>query len=302
LKAGTTGKRALKKSLFNAQGQGGGAPGKVNEAAWAAFKEKLVCCQEQHFTLRDIKHLFEAHKPGIHYSDSYWPKLLREKLGLYYYKPQPRDYRQAENAEEILLERFKACVDALKVMGKDPYKMAIGFADEAAVQLHQNNARFWCAHPHLVRKVNTSQQTVKVFGFQALEGKSLLEPMQECKGENFKPLLRKIRAANADKAGVILFWDNARAHKQVERYAWELGIYVVALPAYSPNLNPIERLWKSCKRWVNEQGLIKGAEELLHYFEQAFQLLKVQGSFTESWREKTQEIICWNSIISCQSD
>lgn len=239
--------------------------------------------------------MFERHVPGVSYSENYWSKLLGDKLGMYYYKPQPRDYRQADNAEDVLLERVKASFDALRVMGKDPYQMAIGFADEAAAQMHSNNARFWCLQPQVVRKVNTDRKTLKFFGFYGIQGVSVLEQMQECKSEDFKPVLRKVREVNADKQGVILFWDNAKAHKQVETYAWELGIYIIPLPPYSPNLNPIERVWKSCKRWVCEQKLIKGAEELLNSFEQAFDIFKVQRSFTDSWREKTQEIINWNN-------
>ncbi len=44
--------------------------------------------------------------------------------------------------------------------------------------------------------------------------------------------------------------DNARyqRNKVVQRLAAELSIALVYLPSYSPNLNLIERLWRSLKR------------------------------------------------------
>jgi transposase InsO family protein len=62
-------------------------------------------------------------------------------------------------------------------------------------------------------------------------------------------LLRKIAAAGL--AGPItLVLDNARYQRNaaVRDLAKELGITLLFLPSYSPNLNLIERLWKFMKR------------------------------------------------------
>ena len=62
-------------------------------------------------------------------------------------------------------------------------------------------------------------------------------------------LLRKIAAVGL--AGPItLVLDNARYQRNavVEDLAKELGIALLFLPSYSPNLNLIERLWKFIKR------------------------------------------------------
>lgn len=57
-------------------------------------------------------------------------------------------------------------------------------------------------------------------------------------------LIRLRGSSQASKIHLIV--DNGRAHKnkQVEAIAVELGIVIHYLPPYSPNLNPIERLWK----------------------------------------------------------
>jgi transposase len=67
--------------------------------------------------------------------------------------------------------------------------------------------------------------------------------------ETMCELLRKIAAAGL--AGPItLVLDNARYQRNavVQGLAAELGITLLFLPSYSPNLNLIERLWKFIKR------------------------------------------------------
>jgi transposase len=62
-------------------------------------------------------------------------------------------------------------------------------------------------------------------------------------------LLRKI-AAQGLSGPITLVLDNARYQRNtvVQDLAKELGITLLFLPSYSPNLNLIERLWKFLKR------------------------------------------------------
>ena len=64
-------------------------------------------------------------------------------------------------------------------------------------------------------------------------------------------LLRKIAALGLG-VPVTLVLDNARYQKckLVQQLADELGIELLFLPSYSPNLNLIERLWKFVKKQV----------------------------------------------------
>lgn len=67
--------------------------------------------------------------------------------------------------------------------------------------------------------------------------------------ETMCELLRKI-ASQALTGPIILVLDNARYQRNavVQALARELGITLLFLPSYSPNLNLIERLWKFIKR------------------------------------------------------
>lgn len=64
--------------------------------------------------------------------------------------------------------------------------------------------------------------------------------------ESICNFLWKLRKQNPGKYYVHLIWDNARYHhsSQVKEFAKELGIKLHYLPPYSPNLNPVERMWK----------------------------------------------------------
>jgi transposase len=58
--------------------------------------------------------------------------------------------------------------------------------------------------------------------------------------------LWKLRQANPGKYRVHLIWDNAGYHRndEVKDFAKVLGIKLHYIPPYSPNLNPVERIWK----------------------------------------------------------
>jgi DDE superfamily endonuclease len=67
--------------------------------------------------------------------------------------------------------------------------------------------------------------------------------------ETMCQLLRKIAAAGLS-GPITVVLDNARYQRNavVQALAKELGITLLYLPSYSPNLNLIERLWKFTKR------------------------------------------------------
>ena len=65
-------------------------------------------------------------------------------------------------------------------------------------------------------------------------------------------LLDQLKAHYADGLPIHVILDNARYQKNafVQAHADQLGMTLVYLPAYSPNLNLIERLWKFVKKKV----------------------------------------------------
>src|SRR4051812_7468059 len=70
-------------------------------------------------------------------------------------------------------------------------------------------------------------------------------------GEQFVRLLEALRARHPDTARFILYLDNARYYGKPCVKAWLAAhreFRLVPVPAYSPNLNLIERLWKFLRR------------------------------------------------------
>jgi transposase len=77
-------------------------------------------------------------------------------------------------------------------------------------------------------------------------GECLLWEDGWCDGERTVKFLRELKRWREGKAGrLVVIWDNAPCHraKVVTAEAARLGIEIVNLPGYSPDLNPIERLW-----------------------------------------------------------
>lgn len=209
-------------------------------------------------------------------------------MKLYHYKPQPRDYRQSPLAQQQLQTRLQATVDALVLRGESMADFAIGFADEFAPQLHHNRARLWSVFKDKLRPLNTTRFSQSTFGFYAIQGQSMLEFMTDGKAASMQLMLQGVRKANPTARRIVLFWDNARAHldRQVQALAWSLGIYLVALPAYSPNLNPLERVWKSIRHGLSEIGLIDSIASLQGHIKDLFSALVSSRSFARAWIEQ----------------
>lgn len=81
-------------------------------------------------------------------------------------------------------------------------------------------------------------------------------------GESIVNFLDKIRA-HYDSKPVHLILDKAGYHcsKVVADYAEKLNIKLHFLPPYSPNLNPIERLWKVMNEKVRNNRFFKSAKD-----------------------------------------
>jgi hypothetical protein len=199
--------------------------------------------QEDSWTTGQIRNLVK-NQYGVSYGPRQMQRILRG-LGLYCYKPQPRDFRQPEKADEKLKERLRAVLDALDLQGKDLAQLSIGFADESAPQIHSNSARLWSTSKGVLKKVNTDKKRRNSFGFYALKGKSVIASMGKGNGQNIAQMLTLIREANLQAQTILVIWDNHSAHLTplVEQTAKDLQIVLVNLHPYSPNLNLIERIW-----------------------------------------------------------
>ncbi|MHC1587923.1 MAG: transposase [Candidatus Syntropharchaeia archaeon] len=96
--------------------------------------------------------------------------------------------------------------------------------------------------------------------------------------------LKEIRRRNPGKTTIIVL-DNFRSHwtRKTRRKAKKLNMVLV--PPYSPDLNPIEQIWRIIKR-VLSPLFIKTLDELKKVISSSFYELTQRISFAEKWIEK----------------
>lgn len=109
----------------------------------------------------------------------------------------------------------------------------------------------WCASdcPRLADRINW----YGAYDFLACQ--CLLWNEGACNGEQTIQFLRRLKAWLGDsQIPVVIIWDNAPCHRAqpVQAAAAELGFTLLPLPGYSPDLNPIEGLWKWMRQEVTQ--------------------------------------------------
>ena len=127
----------------------------------------------------------------------------------------------------------------------------IGFFDESAPQTTANTVRLWSfTKPEIIK--DASKYRANTFGFYSLNGNSVVRFQDHSRKENIILFLKSIRESNPEKS-IMVILDNFRLHHSntVVKTAELLNIKLIFLPPYSPDLNPIEFIWKSVKRAVS---------------------------------------------------
>jgi hypothetical protein len=91
-----------------------------------------------------------------------------------------------------------------------------------------------------------------IFGFMSLNGKDVVMTSERAKAMDIVSFLEVVRRANGRRSRrpILTVIDNAWIHKAkiTRATAGDLSIFLVFLPPYSPDLQPIEFGWKDLKR------------------------------------------------------
>ncbi|MHC1585371.1 MAG: IS630 family transposase [Candidatus Syntropharchaeia archaeon] len=161
----------------------------------------------------------------------------------------------------------------------------IGFLDESSPQPTSNTQRLWSFIKSSVKK-STTKMRANTFGFYTINGESVVDFKGDSKKESVCEFLERIRE-NPGKT-IIMVLDNFRSHwtNKTRRKARNLNIIPVFLPPYSPNLNPIEQIWRIIKR-VLSPLFIKTLDEKhwmnLKKLSRVVYELTQRISFAEKW-------------------
>ncbi|MDJ0531394.1 MAG: IS630 family transposase [Xenococcaceae cyanobacterium MO_207.B15] len=183
--------------------------------------------------------------------------------------------------------RIKKKLDnALEKVGKA--EVIIGLLDESSVADCTGKSRV--INTKKIKTLNTyrSKRLFSYFGCLCLGGKSVVKVAEKCKKEDCLKFFKEIKQANPEKILIIIL-DNAKIHKAkiVQDFCQNNQIILVYLPSYSPNLNPIEFMWKDLKKRLSEyyQENVENLKRIGQLISEEL-LESRQLSYTAKWREK----------------
>lgn len=133
---------------------------------------------------------------------------------------------------------------------------------------------------------NTTRIKANTFGFYALNGHSVVDFFEGSKKEHVCLFMETIRAHNPDKR-IVLILDNFRSHHAFDTLecAEMLDISLVFLPPYSPDLNPIEFIWKDEKREISTT-YITSKEHMRDLIADSYTVLARKLSYASAWIDR----------------
>ena len=118
-------------------------------------------------------------------------------------------------------------------------------------------------------------QSIIIFGVLSMKQGKVIQHHCKKKKKQTTFLLDKIKQFKEEyypdiKKKILLLWDNASCHKSKEVKQWlkdNPGIVELDnFPPYSPEMNPIEHIWKTLKKNINH---LRGETSLTEIMKQA---------------------------------
>lgn len=178
---------------------------------------------------------------GKDYSISGMTKWLRSNK-FCYKKPHGVPAKADAQKQAAFIEMYETLKATL---GKDE---VIYFADSSHPQHQTKLAYGWIEKGiRKAEKMTACQKRVNVIGAINLDGHQIeYRKVDWVNAESIKAFLEQLIASTPLVSKINLIWDNAGYHKSKEilDFVSNTKIKIHYLPPYSPNLNPIERLWK----------------------------------------------------------
>lgn len=117
-------------------------------------------------------------------------------------------------------------------------------------------------------KTTGSRTRLNIVGAMNLNqmDQTLVRHYETINSETIGDFLTLIREYHHDKKNIYLIMDGAAYHKShfIADKAKDLRIELIFLPPYSPNLNPIERLWKVMNNYVRNNQYFASKAEFTH--------------------------------------
>ncbi len=168
----------------------------------------------------------------------------------------------------------------------------LGFIDESSQDPNANTQRVYSTRK-LKMKRKIAHIKANSIGCYMLNGCNIIRFPKHTKSGEFCQFLEEIRKFNPRRR-ICLILDNLPVHKsnKVKLKAFELNIQLIYLPPYSPDLNPIEFIWKSIKRIISITP-IENTLDLISLVQSNFIVLAKQLTFAHKWIEQFLKDKLW---------
>ena len=172
----------------------------------------------------------------------------------------------------------------------------VGFLDECSPQTTANTQRLWSFERKPIIK-NTSKIRANTFGIYSPNGNSIITFRTNSKKEDICEVLTEFVNVNPGKR-IILLLDNFSSHrsKMVQEFALKNNISLVFLPPYSPDLNPIEQIWRSIKREISKT-FIRDYHHLISTITEEFYDRILKKSYIKGWAMKFLSPLYYSKIL-----
>jgi transposase len=130
------------------------------------------------------------------------------------------------------------------------------YIDESGIDLRIANERGWGKKGEILVGKKSGKYYQRTNIIAGYVGKKCIAPFifnGKCNSESFNKWIEEV-LIKVLKAGQVVIMDNATFHKteRTKKLIEEAGCQLVYLPAYSPDLNPIEKYWANMKRWLRD--------------------------------------------------
>ena len=187
---------------------------------------------------------FIKKKYKVEYSISGCTNLLH-RLGFSYKKSKGVPGKAKKDLQEEFIEMYNALDPDAKV-----------YFGDATHPLHNTVLASCWIKTGKEKEVftNSGRGRVNIFGAVCVYNQEIITRSYDTINQvSVCDFLKALRAKNPDlKERIYFILDNGPSNKalSVRELAKKLNIEIIFLPVYSPNLNPIERLWKFFKKKV----------------------------------------------------
>lgn len=166
---------------------------------------------------------------------------------------------QYSSPDPLYQQKEARLLEALRDVGQHPSQFVALFVDEMSYTRWSEASQDWSEAAPASRPIALRQRQpfgrFRVLGaLDALSGRVCFAQASTSSGPVFARFVRTVAQAYPSAQRIYLIWDNWTVHRceQVQQTLALLPqVQVIALPTYSPWLNPIEKLWRKFRQEVD---------------------------------------------------